>query len=268
MIEYNSTGPRTNFGVCRPFQDFTWTHLPTDFSTGWNYTDVDGLCVDFPNVALLEDKMNNATCEKGQLMSLQALDLLITAGAKATGGRVVFASCGTSYDVTLNYTGLVFRTDTGIDGRTIRYDGDRNAVYTVQHGTCYGLDGLIRNRAGNLMLLIRETEHSPVECSRSAICKAIHKLVLAGMKATGGKVHPKCAKYPLRLKYNGLHTFRHEDCEDIAAGRMWWDGVPYDLTGIQRAFTFGDPGTPSPPPPLRPVETLNTLDGICNTYLQ
>lgn len=241
---YNSTGPRTNFGVCRPYQDFTWSHLPTDFVTGWNYTDVDGLCADFPNVAILEDKAYNATPNKGQLMSLQALDALIAAGAKATGGRVVFASCGTSYSVTLNYTGLVFRTDSDSEGIAVRYDGDLPAAFTVQRGTCYGLDGLIRDRAGNLMLLIRETEGYPSDCSRVAICKAIHRLVLAGIKATGGKVHPKCAKYPLHLKYHGLHTFRHEDREDIAAGRMWWDGTLYPLEGIKRAFTFQKPGQP------------------------
>jgi|GEM_PF-5826495 len=264
---YNSTGPRTNFGVCRPFQDFTWRYLPTDFKTGWNFTDVDGLCSDFPNVALLEDKMKDTTCNKGQLMSLQALDLLIKAGANATGGKVVFASCGTSYDVTLTYTGLVFRTDTGTDGRAIRYEGDDNATFTVQRGTCYGLDGLIRDRAGNLMLLIRKTENAPADCSRVAICKAVHRLVLAGMKATMGKVHPKCAKYPLKLKYHGLHTFRHEDREEIAAGRMWWDGTPYPLEGIKRAFTFGNPGEPQPPPPpIKPIFTLKNQTATIGTF--
>lgn len=244
MINYNSTGPRTNYGVCRPFQDFTWTHLPRDFVTGWNYTDVDGLCADFPNVAILEDKALSATPNKGQLMSLQALDALIAAGARATGGRVGFMSCGTSYSVTLNYTGLVFRTDTGSEGISLRYDGDQAAAFTVQRGTCYGLDGLIRDRAGNFMLVIRETEFQDAECSRVAICKAVHRLVMAGMKATGGKVHPDCAKYPLRLKYHGLHTFRHEDREDIAAGRMWWDGTQYPLEEIKRAFTFKKPNQP------------------------
>lgn len=239
--EYNSTGPRTTFGISRPFQDFTWTHCPRDFKTGWLFTDGDGVCASFPELALLEDKKHGAKCSTGQMISLEILDALISAGVKATGGCISFTACGRTYHVTLSYAGLVFRTDAAADGADVTYSGPVAAEYVVKRGQCYGLDGIIRDRSGRFMLLMRKHHGVTYFPKRRSVLLAIHHLVLAGIKATNGRVHPPSARYPIRLKYHGLNLFEHEQRQDIASGRMWWNGEEHNLPEIIRAFTFQNP---------------------------
>ena len=236
------TGPRTNLGVCPAFQRFTWEHLPRDGS--YFVTDVDGVCVNHPYLALLEDKKRGKPCNPNQRVTLEVVDQLLQIGLERCGGVLRFTVDRVPHTVRLTYLGLVFRTDIGVDGFNILYECDMCPPGTetlVERAECYGLDAIIRTRAGQFMTLRHGYRHCEPNEARIAIHRAVDALLCLGMKATGGCLRVASARYPLRLKYHGQNVLQYDNSDDIAGGNLWWNDVEADLRAVVQALNFGRP---------------------------
>lgn len=230
-----TTGPRTHHGAY-PYQIFTAEHCG-DGSDNY-FCDYDATSLVDDHLVIVEDKKKGHPCSTCQLINLQITDLLMKAGQSATGGNLSFTVYGEPYQVTWTYDGLLFATDASNDGVSVTYTGATSAKWVYDQGEHYSIDTIVRNREGAFMLVIRSLKDERIPEGKAKIAKAMHELIKAGMEATGGRVHPDAAKFPLNLTYHGLHLFEHDNAEDIAAGKMWWDGKQQDLEGIKRAFDF------------------------------
>jgi hypothetical protein len=233
-----SRGRRTSFGVCPEFQDFTYTYLPDGYD--YNVTDIDAVCFTEPYLALMEDKKQGAKPSRGQLATLEAIDVLCRAGSESLGPDFYVSVFGWTKCVTVNYTGLVFRTDCGANGHPedVTHNGPALAIITTNQVEHFNLDAVIRDRSGKFMLVARRYRNlNDLSEGKATALKVLDALIKEGMKATGGTITVPSMDYPMPLKYHGLHLFEH-DVLDIAAGPMYWDNEQLPLKSIIQKFTF------------------------------
>ena len=239
-LTYNyTTGPRTDKGNYPAYQALTAEHFGAAVDS-W-FTDQDSFvyCQPSRTLAMVEDKANGHTCNGVQLTTLEILDELYRQGSEFLEGRVSIAHGGKAYQMDISYEGLAFCYDQGTKGVDVTYQGSDGAIMTALYGKVRSpLDTIIRNRRGDFMLVSRKLQGEPMPENKAIMHKLAHKLILAGLKASHGKISVPSRQWPLKLRYWRLHLFEHEDITPIEEGRMWWDGRQCSIEEIKQAFGF------------------------------